>query len=162
MKNNYKARARLVTLPEYAKMHNVTPRAVRGKIARGSINARKIGRDWVLAADEPYTDRRYKAEKLKEVKKMENNRVKINVTISHFVLGQGIQYTSDIDPFYIDAEDLRDPAEISKAIAEYCEEWASWETRYDANEEDFIVEFWYDGERIGKALLSDYADYMTD
>lgn len=62
MKNNYKARARLVTLPEYAKMHNVTPRAVRGKIARGSIKALKIGRDWVLAADEPYTDRRYKEE----------------------------------------------------------------------------------------------------
>jgi len=59
---------RLITLPKYAALHNVTPRAVRGKIARGSIKALKIGRDWVLAADEPCTDRRYKAEKLKEVK----------------------------------------------------------------------------------------------
>lgn len=72
MKNNYKdgqeRPKRLLTLPEYAALHNVTPRAVRGKIARGSIKALKIGRDWVISADEPYTDRRYREEKLKEVK----------------------------------------------------------------------------------------------
>ncbi len=90
------------------------------------------------------------------------NKVIINVTISHFVLGQGIQCTSDIDPFYLDVKDLDNPMEIKKAIAEYCEEWASWETRYDANVEDFILEFWHGDDRIGKALLSDYFDYMRD
>ena len=90
------------------------------------------------------------------------NRVKINVTISQYVYGQGIQYTSDIEPFWMDAEDLQNPAEISKAIDEYCEDWASFETRYDTNVLDYIIEFWHGDERIGKALLSDYADYMMD
>jgi biotin-(acetyl-CoA carboxylase) ligase len=91
-----------------------------------------------------------------------NNKVEINVTISHYVIGQGIQYTSDIDPFYMDASELQYPASVYEAIAEYCEEWASYERRYDANKEDYILEFWRNDERIGKAILSDYADFFMD
>jgi hypothetical protein len=45
-------------------------------------------------------------------------------------------------------------------VSAYCEILAENMVRYDANKEDYIVEFWYNGERIGKALLSDYSDFM--
>lgn len=90
------------------------------------------------------------------------SKVIIDVTISRFVAGQGIQYTEDIYPCWMCAKDLQDPAEVSNMIDAYCEIWAENTVRYDANKEDYILEFWRDGERIGKALLSDYAEYMED
>lgn len=90
------------------------------------------------------------------------NKVFIDVTISHFVAGQGIRYTEDVGTCWMYAEDLQNPAEVGKAIDAFCEIWAENTIRYNANEQDYIVEFWCDGERIGKALLSEYADYMTD
>jgi len=90
------------------------------------------------------------------------NRVFIDVTISYFVAGQGISYTEDFGTCWMYAEDLQNPAEVAKAVDAFCETLAENTVRYDANREEYVVEFWHDGERIGKALLSDYADYMKD
>lgn len=90
------------------------------------------------------------------------NKVFIDVTITHFVAGQGVQYTEDVGTCWMCAEDFRDTVEVNKAIDEFCREWASNTVRYDANEQDYLVEFWHDGERIGKAILSDYADFFMD
>ena len=49
----------LITLKEYALRHNRNPDTVRQKALRGTFNtAVKIGRDWLIDEDEPYTDRR--------------------------------------------------------------------------------------------------------
>lgn len=88
------------------------------------------------------------------------NKVFIDVTISHshFVAGQGIRYTEDFGTCWTYAEDF--PAEVSKVIDAYCETLAENMMRYDANEQDYVIEFWHNGERIGKALLSDYAEHF--
>lgn len=89
------------------------------------------------------------------------NKVFIDVTITHFVAGQGVQYTKDIGTCWIYAEDFQNPVEVRKAIDAYCETWAENTVCYDANEQDYIIEFWHDGERVGKALLSDYAEHFA-
>jgi hypothetical protein len=91
-----------------------------------------------------------------------NNKVKINVTISHYIIGQGIQYTSDIDPFYMRADELAYEDVVRRAIDDYCEVWAENTTSYNTNAEDYIIEFWCGDERIGKAILSNYADFFMD
>lgn len=53
----------LISLAEYAKMHGVTPVAVRKKAQRGYLDAVKVGRDWVIDRDTPYVDNRIKGEK---------------------------------------------------------------------------------------------------
>lgn len=91
------------------------------------------------------------------------NKVFIDVTITHLVAGQGVQYTEDVGTCWMSAEDFRDPVEVNKAIDEFCREWASNTVRYDANEQDYLMEFWRDNERIGKAFLSEYAyHFLTD
>lgn len=51
----------LISLAEYAKMHNVTPDTVRQRANRGVFKtARKIGRNWVIDKNEPYIDNRKK------------------------------------------------------------------------------------------------------
>ncbi|MCC8121103.1 MAG: hypothetical protein LIO42_03785 [Oscillospiraceae bacterium] len=50
-----------ITLKEYAELHGRSPVSVRQMAARGSLKtARKVGRDWVVSADEPYPDHRRK------------------------------------------------------------------------------------------------------
>lgn len=48
-----------VTAEEYAAAHHVTSVAIRKKCRRGTLpGAMKIGRDWVIPADAPYSDAR--------------------------------------------------------------------------------------------------------
>lgn len=54
----------LISLKEYAELHGVTPDTVRQKVLRGGFkSAQKIGRNWVINRNEPYTDFRKKAQK---------------------------------------------------------------------------------------------------
>ena len=51
----------LITLKEYAKMHKRNPGTVRQKALRGNFKtAVKVGRDWLIDKNEPYTDQRKK------------------------------------------------------------------------------------------------------
>lgn len=50
----------LISLAEYAKIHGVDQSSVRGKILRGNLPAKKIGRNWVIDRNQPYIDRRKK------------------------------------------------------------------------------------------------------
>lgn len=50
----------LVSLKEYAKMHDADPSTIRHRIRRGSTKAVKIGRDWFIDRNEPYLDHREK------------------------------------------------------------------------------------------------------
>ena len=44
-----------ITLKEYAEKHGKNPATVRQKALRGGFKtARRVGRDWVIDADEPY------------------------------------------------------------------------------------------------------------
>lgn len=56
----------LISLIEYAAMHNKDSSSVRQMCLRGGFKtARKIGRNWVIDSDEPYPDRRVKSDKSK-------------------------------------------------------------------------------------------------
>lgn len=62
-KNNelaYIATNDLISVIDYAALHKVTPATVRQKILRGKLEAVKIGRDWMIGKDIPYTDSRKK------------------------------------------------------------------------------------------------------
>ena len=51
----------LISLVEYAERHGKNPANARQMAARGSFQtARKIGRNWVIEATEPWPDRRVK------------------------------------------------------------------------------------------------------
>lgn len=51
----------LISLAEYAKIHEKDPSTIRHKALRGGFKtARKIGRNWVIEKEEPYTDLRFK------------------------------------------------------------------------------------------------------
>lgn len=52
----------LMSLAEYAKLHGVSPITVRQKAQRGTLEAQKIGRNWVIDRDTPYIDNRVKSE----------------------------------------------------------------------------------------------------
>lgn len=52
-----------ITVAEYAKKHGVTPRTIRQKAQMGTLNAIKIGRDWLIDEEEPYLDKRVKSGK---------------------------------------------------------------------------------------------------
>lgn len=53
----------LIPLTEYAAKHGKDPATVRQKALRGGFQtARKIGRDWMIEEDEPYTDLRERRE----------------------------------------------------------------------------------------------------
>lgn len=51
----------LISLTEYAKLHNVDTSSVRRKILRGNLPAQKIGRNWAIDKNQPYTDHRKKS-----------------------------------------------------------------------------------------------------
>ena len=54
----------LISLAEYAKKHGKAEVSVRQKAQRGGfMTAQKIGRNWVIDEDEPYTDKREKTAK---------------------------------------------------------------------------------------------------
>ena len=56
----------LITLKEYANNHGKNPVVVRQKALRGGfLTAKKVGRDWFIDADEPYTDNRIRSGKYK-------------------------------------------------------------------------------------------------
>lgn len=62
----------LISLKEYAELYGVTPDTVRQKVLRGGFTTvRKIGRNWVIDAGEPYDDKRSKGGiiKVKNIKK---------------------------------------------------------------------------------------------
>jgi len=54
----------LISIVEYAAKHGKSRCAVSQRAARGGFKtARKIGRNWVIEEDEPYTDTRVKTGK---------------------------------------------------------------------------------------------------
>lgn len=60
----------LISLVEYAKLHDREISSVRRKALRGGFKtARKIGRNWVIDKNEPYTDNRVKSGKYKDWRK---------------------------------------------------------------------------------------------
>lgn len=60
----------LISLEEYAKMHNRSASYIRRKARSGGFKtARKIGRNWVIDKNEPYTDLRVKSGKYKNWRK---------------------------------------------------------------------------------------------
>lgn len=51
----------LISLAEYAKLHSRSHATVRQRVLRGNFKtAKKIGRNWVIDSEEPYTDNRQK------------------------------------------------------------------------------------------------------
>jgi len=62
----------LISLPEYAKLHGKEESTVRRKALRGGFKtARKIGRNWLIDKNEPYTDNRVTSGKYKNQRKGE-------------------------------------------------------------------------------------------
>lgn len=60
----------LISLTEYAKLHGKSPGTIRQKAQAGGFKtARKIGRNWVIDKNEPYTDNRVKSGKYKNWRK---------------------------------------------------------------------------------------------
>ena len=57
----------LISLSEYATAHGRSQISVQQKARRGGFKtAKKIGRNWVIDSDEPYTDRRIRSGKFKK------------------------------------------------------------------------------------------------
>lgn len=48
----------LISVTEYAELHGVHKDTVRQKILRGKLKAQKIGSQWVIDSETPYTDHR--------------------------------------------------------------------------------------------------------
>lgn len=60
----------MITLKEYAERHNKKPNTVRHKAINGGFKTSvKLGRDWFIDEDEPYTDLRVKSGKYKNWRK---------------------------------------------------------------------------------------------
>ncbi|EFV01850.1 hypothetical protein HMP0721_1244 [Pseudoramibacter alactolyticus ATCC 23263] len=60
----------LISIAEYAKKHGVSAKTVQIKARKGGYEtAQKIGRNWVIDEDEPYTDLRVKSGKYKNWRK---------------------------------------------------------------------------------------------
>ena len=54
----------LISLAEYAELHQKDPANARQMALRGSFStARKIGRNWVIDSEEPWPDRRVRSGK---------------------------------------------------------------------------------------------------
>lgn len=50
----------LISLTEYAALHDVDPSTVRHKIRSGNFEAKKIGRNWLVKKNQPWIDNRRK------------------------------------------------------------------------------------------------------
>ena len=59
----------LITLNEYAKRNGRSPATLRQRIARGTLPAVKIGRDWLIDEDTPLEDTRIKTGKYMDWRK---------------------------------------------------------------------------------------------
>jgi len=60
----------LISLSKYAAAHGKAAISVQQKARRGGFEtAKKIGRNWVIDSDEPYSDRRIKSGKFKNFRK---------------------------------------------------------------------------------------------
>lgn len=60
----------LITLNEYAARHGLLPNTVRYKCIRGTLpGSVKIGRDWFIPSNQPYTDNRIKSGEYKNWRK---------------------------------------------------------------------------------------------
>lgn len=65
----------MIPLVEYAKRHDRDPSVLRHKALRGGFQtAQKIGRDWMIDEEEPYTDLRVKSGKYVGARKTLDNR----------------------------------------------------------------------------------------
>lgn len=68
----------LISLAEYANRHDIDCSHLRANARAGKLQtAIKIGRNWLISADEPYTDRRVKTGKYigtKRAKKPANDQ----------------------------------------------------------------------------------------
>ena len=52
----------LIPIAQYAEAHGLTANAIRRRCIRGTLpGAIKMGRDWFIPADQPYTDNRVKS-----------------------------------------------------------------------------------------------------
>lgn len=86
------------------------------------------------------------------------NKVRIGVMLTHYVIGQGNQYTSDLMPLELLKKTLKDKTLLEIAINDYCEEFASVMIPYNINSEEYILSFWLDDDtKIKSVLLSDYS-----
>ena len=62
----------LISISEYAKKHGKHRITVAQKCQRGGFQtAQKIGRNWVIDEDEPYSDNRVTSEKYRDWRKKE-------------------------------------------------------------------------------------------
>jgi hypothetical protein len=53
---------KLISIAEYAALHGKAAKTVQQKAQRGGFKtAQKIGRNWVIDSEEPYTDGRLKS-----------------------------------------------------------------------------------------------------
>jgi predicted site-specific integrase-resolvase len=60
----------IISLKEYAERIGLDPSTLRHKAAAGNLRtAVKIGRDWMIDEDEPYTDLRVRTGKYKDFRK---------------------------------------------------------------------------------------------
>lgn len=59
----------LITLAEYAARHGRSPATLRQRIARGTLKAEKIGRDWLIDEDTPLEDTRVKTGEYRDWRK---------------------------------------------------------------------------------------------
>lgn len=60
----------LITIAQYAVLVGKSPVSIRQKCLRGNLpGAVKIGRDWLIPADAPYTDNRITSGKYKNWRK---------------------------------------------------------------------------------------------
>lgn len=85
------------------------------------------------------------------------NKVKIGVMLTHYVIGQGNQYTSNLMPLELFKKTLKDKTLLNIAINDYCEEFANVMIPFDTNSEEYILSFWLDDDtKIKSVLLSDY------
>lgn len=94
-------------------------------------------------------------------------KVKIEVKIFHYINGRDIQYTSYIEPLYINEKLLNGQIlplsainDYCREIDRYCKELAKNIIPYDVNFEDYLVQFWYNDEMLSSILLSSYSDYF--
>lgn len=90
------------------------------------------------------------------------DKVRIGVMLTHYILGSGNQYTSDLISLELDRKTLNSKTLLETAINDYCEEFASCMIPFDTDSEEYVLSFWLnDDKKIKSVLLSDYADCLS-
>jgi hypothetical protein len=99
----------LISLAEYARIHDKEVSTIRYKCLRGGYKtARKIGRNWVIDDKEPYIDLRLKGAKT----------MKYYVTGSLWVKGSGYSYTEDLEAIDTTNYTTDNPQELADDLAD--------------------------------------------